>query len=228
METLSPSRPGHTKIDDVLWAFLPGIGLRYFPRIVDQLLYDLLQWHRVVVKKILDKTANAKSYDLRDRLLHLLSMEEAKELREELYANLGNFELLRFRTFALASMFSNPSKVAEALASHQRRVEWQLRRIYRVRNSIVHLGETPTFTVAVADNAHDYLDQIIHLTNNLSCGPNGFRTYAEMFAYLREEYALYVAKLKSANVSQEYHRTVFWSRKVVPTREDVVQYPATV
>lgn len=225
METLSPSRPGHTKIDDVLWAFLPGIGLRYFSRVVDQLLYDLIQWNRVVSKKILDKTSETESLSLRDKLFIVLSSADCEPLRQELYANLGNFELLRFRVFKLAKLFSAPRNIVDALNGHQRRVAWQLRRIYRVRNSIVHLGETPSFTVAVADNAHDYLDQIIHLTNDLSCGGNGFRTYAEMFAFLRAEFALYGSALKEAKDSNAVRETIFWRRNSVPSRDDVVLYP---
>ena len=56
------------------------------------------------------------------------------------------------------------------LLDHGQRVIWQLKRIYRTRNQIVHLGYVSDFTEYLVENSHNYLDifinQIIHMVIN--------------------------------------------------------------
>ena len=54
------------------------------------------------------------------------------------------------------------------MEAHQKKVEWQIRRIYRTRNLIVHSGRSPIFLHALIENAHDYLDQIEPLALSLT------------------------------------------------------------
>lgn len=49
----------------------------------------------------------------------------------------------------------------DGLNAHTRRVGWQIRRIYRARNMIVHCGITPSYINLLIENIHDYLDHII-------------------------------------------------------------------
>jgi len=221
METISPSKENRTKIDNVLSAFVPSIGLQYVPRLLDQALFDLSQVDRTGCKRIINKVAAVPGEPFEIRFLKFLSDGDYESLRNDLYAHLGNHELLRFRIFSLSQLFANPQKCLQAIDRHLDRVDWQLRRIYRVRNSIVHLGETPSFSVAVADNAHDYLDQVIHLSNELSCGPNGFSTYRSIFQFVDAEFQIYCARLKTARSFGDLATLALWSRRAVPDRGDI-------
>lgn len=49
----------------------------------------------------------------------------------------------------------------KGLKNHTVRVGWQIRRIYRARNMIVHSGITPSYIELLIENIHDYLDHII-------------------------------------------------------------------
>lgn len=139
METLAPSKTGRAKIDCVLDAFLPVTGLNYLRRIVEQSTYDFLRWDRSKASRVLRQVGGEReSAPL--KMFQLLSLEKYADLRSEVYSQLGYFSLLRFRLFSLQENFASPAKIALMIEAHQRRVAWQIRRIYRVRNAIVHLG----------------------------------------------------------------------------------------
>lgn len=222
METLAPSSQNRAKIDCVLEAFLPVTGLNYIRRIFDQVTFDLLRWNRPVAAKILRKVGVAGETP-RKKMLRLLALKEHADVRDEVYRELGQFSLLRFRLFTLSEQFSRPSKIFDFLDGHQKRVEWQIRRIYRVRNSIVHLGKTPSFTEMIVDNAHDYLDQALKTCNDISCGPNGLGSFRACFDFLSCEYEVYRGAINdSPDVDESLLERLFWVKRHVPQREDVI------
>jgi len=44
----------------------------------------------------------------------------------------------------------------DALAGHEERVTWQLHRIYRARNNLVHAGRRPSFLDSLVLNLEEY------------------------------------------------------------------------
>jgi hypothetical protein len=116
------------------------------------------------------------------RLLLLLSLEETRSLRRELYESIGDFHLLRFRLFQLSNSLRTPSSAQAHIDEHWRMVEWQLRRIYRTRNALVHDGRTPRYLGALIENGHDYLDMVLDEILDHSCGPRRAETLDEAFA----------------------------------------------
>lgn len=225
METLAPSRIGRAKIDNVLEAFLPVTGLGYIRRLVEQATYDLLRWDRSRASKLLRMTG-AEGDPAPAKMLRLLALDEHKDARKKAYEELGDFSLLRFRLFSLHESLSRPDLVLGFLDAHQRRVGWQIRRIYRVRNSIVHLGRTPSFAHMIVDNAHDYLDQALKMSNDVSCGPNGMATYETCFHYLAWEFDLFRKRIREADVlSPQILDNLLWKRPSVPSRSDLINRP---
>ena len=43
-----------------------------------------------------------------------------------------------------------------AIENHEQRIAWQLHRIYRARNNIVHAGRVPTFLDSIVLNIDEY------------------------------------------------------------------------
>jgi polyphosphate kinase len=52
--------------------------------------------------------------------------------------------------------YSSPAQVRKAIEGHAKRVEWQLHRIYRARNNLVHAGRRLSFLDALVLNLDEY------------------------------------------------------------------------
>ncbi|HHV48007.1 MAG TPA: hypothetical protein GXX56_03450 [Rhodocyclaceae bacterium] len=138
LETLIPSHLGSSKISNVVSAMLPFLVSPYTKRLIKRLTSDLVIWDRHRVKKILNKVPCPKGSSLQERTASLLAVKENDGLRNELYEHLKDFHLLRYRVFRLSETMTEPTKIKDMLELHERKVMWQIRRIYRTRNLIVH------------------------------------------------------------------------------------------
>ena len=56
----------------------------------------------------------------------------------------------------IRSNFSTPAAFLRSLESHETRVRWQIGRVYRARNSLVHGGSPPKYVVPLVLNAFEY------------------------------------------------------------------------
>jgi hypothetical protein len=158
------------------------------------------------------------------KVLSLLTIPGYNKNLQMLFDHLGDFELLRYRLFRLYEIFSDPVKLIKQIEEHQQRVDWQLRRIYRARNSIVHRGSKPVFSNQIVDNAHEYLDQAIAMTIEVSKGPAGMSDYEECFNFLTWESERYLAKLRSLNAFDiTTAKDAVWKRAKVIDRDDVLR-----
>lgn len=228
LETIVPSGSGASKIEHVSSSVLPFIGIGYFKRIVERCLYDLIRWNRPFTTKILRSVECKSGAEFVDRLLLLLALKENEGLLSELLSEMENFEILRFRLFRLSEVFSNPNKLLKKLEDHQRRVSWQIRRIYRTRNAIVHSGSTPKYSGMLVQNAHDYFDQVFFMCCDISCGPAGFYNFKECFLYVKLQYEQYVGRLsKMHSFDAGNVLSVLWARPPVPQRKDFFQSKPT-
>lgn len=71
--------------------------------------------------------------------------------------------LLRSRIFMTANeMFISAESVSKSLALHKQKITWQIARIYRMRNFIVHTGKTMPFIGDLVEHLHNYLDYVIN------------------------------------------------------------------
>jgi hypothetical protein len=187
LETLIPSRAHNAKIINVLDAMMPFLMKAYTRRIVQRFTHDLVTWDRWKAKKILLRVPNVGGAHTIHRALALLAVSSNDGIRSELYAALKDFHLLRFRAFQLHEMFSSPQKLKEALKTHEQKLRWQIRRIYRTRNMLVHSGRRPTYIRSLIENGHDYLDCIMFDIMKLSCGE---------YRVMRLEQAFELAKIR--------------------------------
>src|SRR5690606_9153820 len=61
-------------------------------------------------------------------------------------------------------------------SSHKQKVEWQIRRIYRTRNLIVHSGKLPSYTNILIENLHNYFDSFLETLINKAITEKTIRT----------------------------------------------------
>ena len=114
-------------------------------------------------------------------MLHLLVLQDNEDLRKELYGECKDFHLLRFRLFSLAETLKEPKMVTNMLENHSKKVSWQLRRLYRTRNLLVHAGRTPSYLSTLIENGHDYLDLVLNEVLEHSCSEYRVETIEQAF-----------------------------------------------
>lgn len=181
LETLVPTHVGGSKINKVVRSVLPFTQMAYARRLVDQLLRDLLVWDKWRTSKLLHKVPLSKGASFLDRVTALVASKECAELRKELYAKLGDFHLLRYRCFRLAEQLSSKERIFSMLEMHERKVGWQIRRLYRARNLIVHTSKSPSYLETLVTNGHDYLDQVVFDVIRVCSGEYSTRTIEQAF-----------------------------------------------
>ena len=87
--------------------------------------------------------------------------EELEHKRKEITQILGGTNpLLCFRIWQLWKRFSTRKTVGETLRAHQKKIRWQICRIYNARNSIVHSADSPRYVDTLVEHLHGYTDAL--------------------------------------------------------------------
>lgn len=197
LETLVPTHTSGAIICKLTDLVMPFILVNYISRLIERFSADLLKWNNYKTRKILKRIPNTKGMKIYEKVLHLLAVPENEDILKELYSSLGDFHLLRFRAYQLSLIFINPEKLNDCINEHETKIIWQIRRIYRTRNLIVHSGRTPKHIHSLIENGHDYLDQILFEVIKMSTGEYKIRTFEQAFELARLKYSVFSKKLNS-------------------------------
>lgn len=98
-----------------------------------------------------------------EKCLALFSVETNEPIRDKLYQLFKWNPLLKNRIFFLKKRFSSADLVLKTLTSHIERISWQIRRIYRAWNLIIHSGKSLPYIDILVENLHSYLDRVLDL-----------------------------------------------------------------
>lgn len=203
IESLVPSetKDEHSAtIEHISSSMVPFLNINYVERLINNLVKDLLLWNAQHVRAVFKGIDGQK---FTDKLANLLALKELESERNALEAKLEHFYLLRDRFQYFADLLETPRKTLSALDAHRIRVEWQIRRIYRTRNVIVHTGRTPSFTRTLIEHAHDYLDAVLSLLSKLASKPKAIHSVAQGFKYVDISYATYVDALSKKGLTYD-------------------------
>lgn len=100
--------------------------------------------------------------DFNSFVLYFSSYEENSPEMKKIYNNLTANPLLRSRIFGMRKKMADGKAISKMLEEHRVRIEWQLNRLYRIRNIATHLG-TEIYGADVAINhLHSYFDYIVN------------------------------------------------------------------
>ena len=86
------------------------------------------------------------------------SYGEASEEMKRIYSFLQENLLLRSRIYTLRKELSTGNNISAFLDAHEKKIEWQLKRLYRARNIATHVGEELTYLEIVINHLHNYFD----------------------------------------------------------------------
>lgn len=195
LESLVPAetKPSDlSNIEHICASIIPFLNINYAEKILNNLTKDLLRWDYRLVRTLVK---NVEGDKLVDKIARILILEENKEIRTALLESTRGFVLLHDRIHYLEAAFADPATVVATLSNHQQRLEWQLRRIYRARNIIVHSGNTPPYVKTLIEHAHDYLDSVLFVLVKLASSPKIINSVAQGFMYIDLRYKEYVENL---------------------------------
>jgi len=195
LESLIPESAEKSKISNLTDCVMPFLNIAYLERILKRFVADIYNWRKGALNKHLKDISGG---NLQVKVAKLLVLEEYKDKREALFNDFGDFVLLRNRAYYLGTLLKNGKSMAKMLQSHDERVRWQIRRIYRTRNKIVHTGVTPSYTSILIENLHDYLDVIMSTLVNIASDGVKINTLEQGFKYVELQYQSYFDRLKSS------------------------------
>ncbi|MDQ2070838.1 hypothetical protein [Natronospira bacteriovora] len=157
LETLVSRDNGgnESHIESISRAIKPILLMTYLPSKLELLRKDLFRWDEGACRKYLDLCDGERDTE---KLVHLLSSKGNEKNLRKLKADCGEFFLLRNRIFEIESLVTDAKTIRFALLSHWGKIEWQLRRIYRARNMIIHGSGTPGGLRVLVKNLHAYFD----------------------------------------------------------------------
>lgn len=181
LESLIPSETrasDSSNIEHIVDSLIPFLNIGYIERLTNNLAKDLLRWNATVIRRSLRGISGKK---LADKLARLMVLPECAHQRVQLENDFRDFHLLRDRFEYLKGMLASPENITAALEAHKTRLGWQIRRIYRTRNIIVHSGRTPPYTKSLIEHTHDYLDTVLDLLVRLASHPRSITSVAQGF-----------------------------------------------
>lgn len=169
------------KIDHMATSLIPFLSLSYIEQLVERFMSDISRWNRPAfvrhIRLLSDETDKVN-------MVKLLALPELKKNREDFQKEFRNYHLLQDRFDFFVKSFENPEGIFNLLSRHSQRVQWQLRRIYRARNMIVHDGRTPSYTNILITNTHAYLDIILDTISILASRPKAVLSIEQAFTYV--------------------------------------------
>ncbi|MCR5767284.1 MAG: hypothetical protein K6G45_02195 [Lachnospiraceae bacterium] len=150
-----------SKIKEILRSVIPVLKRNYVNCVIEE-LHDYLKanidqkdYNRVLSSMKLNGSEEFK-------ISCLLILPEYEQSRKETYQCLEHYPLIRSRISQLnEDVFKTKRKFIVELQRYEQRLTWHIQRLYRVRNAIIHSGDTDDNLKALVEHLHSYVDEII-------------------------------------------------------------------
>jgi len=167
-----------------------ALCIRYIYRIIRNFAEDCI---RCNVNFDLSSTSINLQQDTKRQLVReIISILQDDTLSDELKSKLSVSSLLLYRYDSIRPLVTDVSYATKKIENHHKRVKWQLQRLYRIRNEIVHSSlqdETP-LTIYV-EHLYDYLSAFI--TEIVIClEDKGLSTLEESFCVIKDSYDVFI------------------------------------
>jgi hypothetical protein len=153
---LSEPPQGETRIVHYSKLLVPCVCLRYVRRQTIAVYDEMLISYRRQFARLVARDLQFPAKDPHTRFAAVLYMEENKDLRRELCDLCAANPLALHRLWKLYRDFSSAKSILDAVTGHEQRVYWQICRIYRARNRVVHAGDVPSIMDSLVLNAAEY------------------------------------------------------------------------
>jgi len=169
-ETLLVGYSSKSKIEQVLDHLIPFLKHEYLLRTIDEFSRDLMRFDRAFFSSEIKKISIGDN--VKEKIVALITLDNYKVNRINIYKHLDKSPLLKWRLSKFHTFFGTPKAIKEFVDVHELKIRWQIKRMYRTRNLIVHAGIIPDYTETLVENSHTYLDLLLSTINDLSINGN--------------------------------------------------------
>lgn len=147
------------KSDLVMDSLIAIIQRTYITKTLKYLQFDMLRHLRSSNNELIEKY----SLDNINKFIDVMFSPPTDEAVKDISATLEKNPLLRTRLFMLFdNNYKTNGHILEVLEKHKKRIEWQIKRIYRTRNLVVHTGRSVPFIEDLVENLHNYVDFVLN------------------------------------------------------------------
>ena len=161
LETLAGAHEGETTLERIVDLIVPLITSRKIHK-TTRYLAILCQEFGKTIDDVDYGTGFKKrsgKIELAEMLLTLTSPCNDRKIVELL--KFAQHPLLRHHLYTTWKRFHDPKHLLDDLNASKLRLEWQLARIYRARNQLVHEGKEVTHIVPLLDNLQNYVSTLV-------------------------------------------------------------------
>ncbi len=156
LETLFSNQTPNSSRENVVNSLLPIIQKTYILKnlraVYSQLCYAIEQQEQ--------RELGIASFE--EFVLYFSSHTENSTEMKKVYEHLSQNPLLRTRLFSLRKALADGKNIATFLDSHKTRIEWQIKRLYRMRNIATHLGVEVSGIDIATNHLHNYFDYVVN------------------------------------------------------------------
>lgn len=95
-------------------------------------------------------------------VIYFSSNEAGSDAMKKIYALLPENILLRSRLYNMRKKFLDGEHILRFLEKHEKRIKWQLKRVYRSRNILTHVGYEVDDLEIIVNHLHSYFDYVVN------------------------------------------------------------------
>ena len=147
------------RIQQVCMHLVPILKQRYIYSLFEQLASDIKTYSEEDYYSIIGETNNNK--EIVQKICEFVLLKDRQELKEAFLLKCENYPLLKERINYYSEKLKKPRDIYNFVEKHANRVKWQIMRIYRNRNLIIHNGESMPYLNLLIENLHFYVDEFI-------------------------------------------------------------------
>lgn len=157
---------GRSKISNVISYTVPFLKSTYIPKLVKTCMDDIIRWDDSFFSTTIAN--NGFGSNNLEHTFAFLAFQSMQSAREELYSKTEKYPLLRYRVCSLSDLLHNTKNIKSIIEAHTLRINWQLCRIYRARNYVIHdANENNNLNQELVLNLHSYVDTLFSEAINL-------------------------------------------------------------
>jgi len=177
----------------------PVVSSNYPAHLILRTMKSIATKFPVILDQMKTVTQSESDYEciLKFSSTHL--MDSDHEIHGEILNLMKESPLDMFKYWEMNKRFSTPNSTYEELCRHETKIRWQLARIYRLRNSIAHQGQSFFTVPMITEHAHGYLDKIIRLLVACMKDDPLISSTFDGILVLRDDHNNHVQKLKDAS-----------------------------
>lgn len=210
IEILIPlkNKDSSDKIKQILDVMIPVLTDRYIKKIITYIFQAIKRSSvRRDIFKILKRVD--ENYEVALEKCIMLDSNNAEYL--DIISKFETYPLLQKRIEYYHNKLSNQKEIGLLIKNHQKRVGWQIQRIYRGRNLIIHAGKTPYQLETLIENLHYYFDillnAVIHSVSDSVTEITLDNIYIR-YKFKNEKFIKYLDKNKKNELSNEMYSII--------------------